>query len=222
MNRIILAIFTAFIVMQPLTAQPNVKEVLDRLPDKSLPYIGDKHDLRGDGSSAISSDGLDDKLYTNVQMSEWRNASKHQAEYPISCYQFILPDSDNSLLMINFGGVTDWRTDILLSVTTEGKILDQMPVAVMIYTLDITPVMQYRITSDAKIIVSRLVPTSDTSISLYDITSFTANRVDKTYVVDENGKFKLTDTVIYRTETYTAAMLDSPDYNIYDGDEIPM
>ena len=111
---------------------------------------------------------------------------------------------------------------MLLSVTPEGEILDQMPVAVMIIARDAMPVMQYRITADAKIIASRLVPTSKTSIDLYDITSFTANRVDKTYIVASNGKFQLTDTKIYRTETYTAAQLEAPDYNVYDGNEIPM
>ena len=221
MNRIIFILFAAIVALQPLTAQPSIKEVLDRLPDKTLPYVGDKHDWRGEGTSAINSTGIEDKLYTNVQMTEWWNSQEFNELGPTSCYQFIVQNSRNSLLMIELV-LADYRTNMLLSVTSEGKILDQMPVAVMLLAHDIIPVMQYRITSDAKLIVSRLVPTSKTSISLYNITSFTANRVDKTYVVDENGKFKLTDTVIYRTETYTAAMLDSPDYNIYDGDEIPM
>ena len=117
--------------------------------------------------------------------------------------------------------MTDWRTDVLLSVTPDGKILDQMPVAVMVYgSNDIIPVMQYEITSDAKIMVCRLEPVSDVSIPLLDlclnvITSFTANRVDRTYEIDQNGKFVLVNTKRYKAKTYTREMLEDKAYNIY-------
>ena len=49
------------------------------------------------------------------------------------------------------------KTDVLLSVTPDGKILDQMPVAVMCLPhIGNVPVMQYEITSDAKIMVADL------------------------------------------------------------------
>ena len=216
----ILLAFGQYVSAQP----PKIQEILQRLPDRTIPYQGEKHDCRDKGATGVyHADGkLDDRLYENVQLTEWHNACDYPAETPESCHDFILPGRNIHLLQISFGGVTDWRTDVLLSVTPEGEILDQMPVAVMIIARDAMPVMQYRITADAKIIVSRLVPTSKTSIDLYDITSFTANRVDKTYIVASNGKFQLTDTKIYRTETYTAAQLEAPDYNVYDGDEIPM
>ena len=112
---------------------------------------------------------------------------------------------------------------MLLSVTPDGEILDQMPVAVMEQrSAGISPVMQYAITSDAKVIVYRLEPVSKVSIPLSDFTSFTANRVDRTYEIDQNGKFVLVNTKSYKVKTYTREMLQDEDYNIYSGNEIPM
>ena len=202
---------------QYASAQPKIQEILQRLPDKVIPYVGEKHDLRDKGATGVyHADGkLDDRLYTNVQLTEWRNACEHPAESPESCHDFILPGRNIHLLKITFGGVTDWRTDVLLSVTPEGEILDQMPVAVMLRTIGKIPIMQYEITSDAKVIVYRLEPVSKVSIPLSDFTSFTANRVDRTYEIDQNGKFVLVNTKRYKAKTYTREMLADRAYNIY-------
>lgn len=66
----------------------------------------------------------------------------------------------------------------------------------------------------------RLEPVSDVSILLLDlclnvITSFTANRVDRTYEIDSDGKFVLVDTKRYKAKTYTREMLEDKAYNIY-------
>ena len=217
----ILLAFGQYVAAQP----PKIQEILQRLPDKVIPYKGEKHDLRDTGATGVyHADGkLDDRLYTNVQLTEWRNACEHPAESPESCHDFILPGRNIHLLKITFGGVTDWRTDVLLSVTPEGEILDQMPVAVMVYgSNDIIPVMQYEITSDAKVIVYRLEPVSKVSIPLSDFASFTANRVDRTYEINSDGKYVLVDTKRYKVKTYTLEMLQDEDYNIYSGNEIPM
>ena len=107
--------------------------------------------------------------------------------------------------------MTDWRTDVLLSVTPEGEILDQMEQR----SAGISPVMQYAITSDAKVIVYWLEPVSKVSIPLSDFTSFTANRVDRTYEIDSDGKFVLVNTKRYKAKTYTREMLADRAYNIY-------
>ena len=196
----ILLAFGQYVAAQP----PKIQEILQRLPDKVIPYKGEKHDLRDKGATGVyHADGkLDDRLYTNVQLTEWRNACEHPAESPESCHDFILPGRNIHLLKITFGGVTDWRTDVLLSVTPEGEILDQMPVAVMVY--------------------DRLEPVSKVSIPLSDFASFTANRVDRTYEINSDGKYVLVDTKRYKVKTYTLEMLQDEDYNIYSGNEIPM
>lgn len=206
-------------------AQPKIKEILHRLPDRELPFVGLRDNWEDSGATGVwNEDGkIIDHLYTNVQLTEWSNAGEHDAERPTSCYQFMLPGHpDNCLLMIAFGGITDWQTFVLLSVTSEGIILDQMPVAVWGSTPNWTPVMQFEITAEGKIIVYRLVPTSTESIPLFEMPSFTAHRVDKTYTVDSNGKFRLVSTQQYVPKTYTAEGLSDPSYNIWSGGERPI
>lgn len=229
MRKIFTNLFFLVFGIQMLCSQPyNIKDILNRLPDRQLPFVGLWENKKDSGSSGVQNDDkkIIDHLYLNVQLTEWSNACDYMAESPRSCYHFILPGTQNySLLMIRFGGVTDWKTDVLLSVTIEGKILDQMPVAVWASITGVkgwSPVMQYEITSDGKIIVYRLVPTSDKSIPLLEITSFTANRVDKTYTVDSEGKFRLVNTKTYEMRTYTREMLESPSYNIWSGGENPV
>ena len=222
----ILLAFGQYVSAQP----PKIQEILQRLPDRTIPYQGEKHDCRDKGATGVyHADGkLDDRLYENVQLTEWHNACDYPAETPESCHDFILPGRNIHLLQISFGGGADLKTDVLLSVTPDGKILDQMPVAVMCLPhIGNVPIMQYEITSDAKIMVCRLEPVSDVSIPLLDlclnvITSFTANRVDRTYEIDQNGKFVLVDTKRYKAKTYTREMLADKTYNIYSGNEIPM
>ena len=209
----ILLAFGQYVSAQP----PKIQEILQRLPDRTIPYQGEKHDYRDKGATGVyHADGkLDDRLYENVQLTEWHNACDYPAETPESCHDFILPGRNIHLLQISFGGVTDWRTDVLLSVTPEGEILDQMPVAVMLRTIGKIPIMQYEITSDAKVIVYRLEPVSKVSIPLSDFASFTANRVDRTYEIDQNGKFVLVNTKRYKAKIYTREMLEDKAYNIY-------
>ena len=214
---------------QHASAQPKIQEILQRLPDKTIPYQGDKYDYRDKGSTGVyHADGkLDDRLYENVQLTEWHNACDYPAKTPESCHDFVIPGRNIHLLKISFGGI-DYITDVLLSVTPDGEILDQMPVAVMTLPhIGNVPVMQYEITSDAKIIVCRLEPVSDVSIPLIDlgpdaIASFTANRVDRTYEINPDGKYVLVNTKRYKEKTYDVEMLADRAYNIYSGDETPM
>lgn len=149
---IIISSALLFLLWQSASAQPKIEEILRRLPDRSIPYQGEKHDYRDKGATGVyrGYSNLIDRLYTNVQLTEWRDACDNPAEFPTSCHDFILPGRDIHFLTISFGGVTDWRTDVLLPVTPNGEILDQMPVAVMAISRGIIPVMQYEITSYRK------------------------------------------------------------------------
>ena len=81
----ILLAFGQYVAAQP----PKIQEILQRLPDKVIPYKGEKHDLRDKGATGVyHADGkLDDRLYTNVQLTEWRNACEHPAESPESFWR---------------------------------------------------------------------------------------------------------------------------------------
>lgn len=217
-----------FLLLLSLTvmAQPTVPNVLKRLPERTLPFVGYKNVFRDKGASGISFGDyeFDDRLYTNVQLTQWDNACMYDAELPSSAFQFLLPDTDKRLLLVTLGGVTDYKTDVLLVVTPDGQIYDQLLVGVMTIGKkgEYMPVVQYKITEDAKVIVYRLQPTTSESIPLGTFTSFTANRVDTTYEIGLDGKFKSVKTTKYRPRTYTREKLVDLSYNIWTGNELPM
>lgn len=207
-------------------ARPTISNVLKRLPERTLPFVGHKNVFRDKGSSGISFGDyeFDDRLYTNVQLTQWDNACKYDAELPSSAFQFLLPDTDKRLLVVTLGGVTDYKTDVLLVVTPDGQIYDQLLVGVMTVGRkgEYIPVVQYKITEDAKIIVYRLYPTDSKSIPLGTFTSFTANRYDTTYEIGSDGKFKQIKITKFRPRTYSREKLVDLNYNIWDGNEIPL
>lgn len=217
-----------FLLLLSLTvmAQPTVPNVLKRLPERTLPFVGYKNVFRDKGASGISFGDyeFDDRLYTNVQLTQWDNACMYDAELPSSAFQFLLPDTDKRLLLVTLGGVTDYKTDVLLVVTPDGQIYDQLLVGVMTIGKkgEYMPVVQYQITEDAKVIVYRLQPTASESIPLGTFTSFTANRYDTTYEIGSDGKFKSVKTTKYRPRTYTREKLVDLNYNIWTGNELPM
>ena len=207
-------------------ARPTISNVLKRLPERTLPFVGYKNVFRDKGASGISFGDyeFDDRLYTNVQLTQWDNACKYDAELPESAFQFLLPDTDKRLLLVSLGGVTDYKTDVLLVVTPDGQIYDQLLVGVMTIGRkdEYMPVVQYKITEDVKVIVYRLQPTASESIPLGTFTSFTANRYDTTYEIGSDGKFKLVKTTKFRPRTYTREKLVDLNYNIWTGNELPM
>ncbi len=217
-----------FLLLLSLTvmAQPTVPNVLKRLPERTLPFVGYKNVFRDKGASGISFGDyeFDDRLYTNVQLTQWDNACMYDAELPSSAFQFLLPDTDKRLLLVTLGGVTDYKTDVLLVVTPDGQIYDQLLVGVMTIGKkgEYMPVVQYQITEDAKVIVYRLQPTASESIPLGTFTSFTANRYDTTYEIGSDGKFKSGKTTKFRPRTYTREKLVDLNYNIWTGNELPM
>ena len=148
----------------------------------------------------------------------------YDAELPSSAFQFLLPDTDKRLLLVTLGGVTDYKTDVLLVVTPDGQIYDQLLVGVMTIGKkgEYMPVVQYQITEDAKVIVYRLQPTASESIPLGTFTSFTANRYDTTYEIGSDGKFKSVKTTKFSPRTYTREKLVDLNYNIWTGNELPM
>ena len=217
-----------FLLLLSLTvmAQPTVPNVLKRLPERTLPFVGYKNVFRDKGASGISFGDyeFDDRLYTNVQLTQWDNACMYDAELPSSAFQFLLPDTDKRLLLVTLGGVTDYKTDVLLVVTPDGQIYDQLLVGVMTIGKkgEYMPVVQYQITEDAKVIVYRLQPTASESIPLGTFTSFTANRYDTTYEIGSDGKFKSVKTTKFSPRTYTREKLVDLNYNIWTGNELPM
>lgn len=206
-----------------LHAHPAVRKVLEMMPDSVIPFVGEKSErIRKPHYGIDNSDNIiSNRLYMDLQLTDWHDVSEYDAEGHIICFEFVIPGRNYRLLMATLGAVTDQRTDVLLSVTPEGDVLDQMDVAVMTLGKESwAPIMQFEITQEGKVIVYRLIPTDNTSVR-FDMNTkpFEAYREDRTYDIDENGKFVLSGTKKYKPRTYSIESLSAPGYNIWNGNE---
>lgn len=206
-----------------LHAHPAVRKVLERMPETVIPFVRQKSGKISTFHYGIdNSDNLiSNRLYMDLQLTDWHDVSKYDAERHIILCKFVIPGRNYCLLLANLGGVTDQSTDVLVSVTPDGEVLDQMDVAVMTLGEESwAPIMQFEITQEGKVIVYRLVPTDNTSVR-FDMNTkpFEAYREDRTYDIDENGKFVLSGTKRYKPRTYSIESLSAPGYNIWNGNE---
>lgn len=112
--------------------------------------------------------------------------------------------------------MTEMQTDVLVSVDSDGNILDALEVAVgYVY------IKQYRILADGQIIVTTIKPKHEASILFENFNSsdsFVGNRIDCTYIV-EKGKFVLKKEQKYADKTYTYELLSDCNYRLWNGDE---
>ena len=117
----------------------------------------------------------------------------------------------------------DFRTRILASVDPDGNINDFIDARITSASkYGTAAIMQYRIAANGDVIISRIVPTSTTSIPLGDLKDFHGYRQDTTYRLDQNGKFQIINTVKFVPQLYTAQMISAQDYNVWNGNETPV
>ena len=62
----------------------------------------------------------------NVQLTDYYLVKDNEEESHTLFRKFSIPNSSNYLLFLTMGGVTDYRTDVLIIASPEGKVLDQM------------------------------------------------------------------------------------------------
>ena len=121
-------------------------------------------------------------------------------------------------MYIGMGGVTEAQTDELILVDAYGKVTD-----VLVSKVHVSGaiVKQFYINEDETIVVITLKPTTSASIPLSNFTQFTGYRIDETYKV-MNGKFVLSKTQKYKERVYTYQQLVAKNYNLWDGNELPI
>lgn len=198
----------------PVSAQRTMKELLKIYSPSPLPYLSPNSEEFVRYSFVNPQGAIPNKLYKNLQCTEYRYAT---SKTPSSAYtKFVLTKQNATLIAINWGGYTDEQTDILVSVDSDGNILDTLEVAVgYVY------IKQFRILADGQIIVTTIKPKQEASILFEDFNSsdsFVGNRIDCTYIVD-NGKFVLKKQQKYADKTYTYELLSDYNYRLWDGDE---
>ena len=205
-------------------AQYTTKDAMARVKVQNPPFNDTKISSTILGQAIEVNDGeLSRKIYSNVQLTEWWDM-KECPDFSYYCtLQFDIQSHRNNYFLINLNDIGDFRTRILASITPEGNITDYIDASVFAsIKLDMVAIMQYRIAANGDVIISRIVPTSSTSIPLDDLKDFHGYRQDTTYRLDQNGKFQTVSIVKYTPQLYTVQMLSAEDYHIWNGNETPV
>lgn len=198
----------------PVSAQLTIKEILKIYSDSPIPHPT-LHPNYTWYAFKHTPGEIPNKLYKNIQCTESDFADDEDTSASVYA-KFKLPQQNTTLIAINFGGMTEMQTDVLVSVDSDGNILDALEVAVgYVY------IKQYRILADGQIIVTTIKPKQEASILFENFNSsdsFVGNRIDCTYIV-EKGKFVLKKEQKYADKTYTYELLSDYNYRLWDGDE---
>ncbi len=151
---------------------------------------------------------VSDKLYTNLQCTEYINAGYNEDLIPALYLKVRIPNTDLLLCAATYGGVTDYSTDQLFVVDMFGNIKSSLEGTVMNAGI---AVKQYRITEDCKVIVCQLHPTSPTSISFEDFMATSspieAYKTERRYHINAEGQFVREATKMFPDKSYTEKQL---------------
>ena len=202
----------------PVSAQLSIKKILDYYKKVyPLPYPYPQPEKIPVKFSVDNSQvKIPNRVYKNIQCTEYDFAFDNPHPHGARSYaKFQLPQQEGSLLAIHLGHRFS-RTHILVSVDSDGNVLDTLEVAVMGKVC----IKEYRILTDGQIIVTTIKPKQEESIPLdfAPFEPFVGNRIDCTYIV-ENGKFVLKKEQRYADRTYTYELLSDGDSKLWDGNE---
>lgn len=203
-------------------AQYTPKDVMAKVKVQEAPFDDTKISGRILGSSIEVEDGeLSRKIYSNCQLTEWDDMRSYTDQVYYCLFQIGNPSHRNNYMLISLNDAGDYRTRILASVDPTGNIIDYIDASVCTLTnWGFAIIMQYRIAANGDVIISRIVPTSTTSIPLGNLKDFHGYRQDTTYRLDQNGKFQVAGVVRFVPQLYTAQMLSAADYNVWNGSEV--
>jgi hypothetical protein len=203
-------VVTAFVLLPSFCfAQFSISEVIGKMPTTSVPFNATKKTGFLDGHSywvVNPNNAIPDKLYDNLQLTEYTSASVDPELGAGSFRKFSVPNSTNTLLIVSFGGATDWRTDVACVVSPSGQVLSTLEVAVCV--ADVW-VKQFRINAETNITVTSIIPTSTASIPFGTFTRFEGRRTDASYSINTAGQFVSSGfKPLYNSKTYTRSYLE--------------
>ena len=215
LRRFFVVIFIITVFVFSSLAQGIMKNVLDGIDFTTLPHREAKFEPYMYCYGVDNSLGkISNKLYENLQCTEYIFADNDDTA-PAAYAKFQIPQQETILIAVNFGGATDYVTDVLVAVDDEGNILDTLECTV---AQPFVYIKQYRILADGQIVVTSIKPKQEASIPFVKFSPFVGNRIDCTYIVD-NGKFVIEKVQRYADNTYTYELLSDKYYNLWDGNE---
>lgn len=215
LKRVVIVFYTIIFFQISTSAQGMMKDVLNGITFTQLPY----NEAKGtpykicygiDNSLGI----IPNKLYENLQCTEYTFADDDDTA-PVAYAKFQIPQQGTVLIAVNFGGVTDYATDVLVAVDSEGNISDTLEGTV---AQPFVYIKQYQILANGDIVITTIKPKQESSIPFYKFAPFIGNRIACTYHV-ENGIFVLKKEEKYADKTYTYELLSDKNYNLWDGNE---
>jgi hypothetical protein len=223
------ALFVTTLILLPslCLAQASIGEALNKMPTELVPFNATKKTkfIENKSFGVDNSNNvilIPDKLYDNVQLTQYDHASVDPELGGITFRKFAIPNFAN-ILVVSFGGDTDCQTDVMCVVSPSGAILDTLEAAIFYYISGTIALKQFRIiNAQSNIIITQIVPTSSTSIPLATFTSFSGYRLDTTYAINSQGKFVKQVEKRYVTKTYTKTYLEDWDKEIWNGGETPL
>ena len=215
---------TIFVLLPSLGfAQYSLSQAISGMPTEPVPFNATKNTgfIRGHNYGVVNPNNIIlDRLYDNVQLTEYVNASVSLDLAGETFRKFVIPGSNNTLLVVSFGGVTERNTDVMCVVNGLGEVLSTLEVAVMCYPY--LAVKQFRINAQNQIIVTTIKPVSSTSIPLETFTNFSGYRQDITYSINAQGQFEQVSEQTYQTKIYTRSYLEDMNINLWEGNETPL
>jgi hypothetical protein len=224
MKKILLSVTLTIIVLFCVAQAPTTwtfSEIITEMPATSVPFDAKKKGVPFvyDDSYTIdnSNNVIPDRLYDNVQLTQYIRASISPELWGTTFRKFAIPNSSNTLLVVSFGGVTEWRTDVICVVTPSGQVLSTLECAIRVADIY---VKQFRINEYNEIIVTSIIPTDTVSIPFETFTSFEGKRQDITYSIDASGQFvEESKGRIYGSRVYTRSYLEDESVNLWEGGE---
>lgn len=196
------ALFVLLIYPMVSIAQiTTVKQALDAISYSKLPYKNSKGiPFSILGEFPVNNTGISDKLYKDVQYTQFINAS---SSVDLSPSLYLKIDILNNYILgaVTFGGASDYEVDRLFISDKMGNIKSSLDVSVSFAGISIK---QYQLTKDYKLVISQLVFSSPIQFSklITSNGSFEAYRIDATYSM-VNGQLKKEKEVKYPTKMYT-------------------
>jgi hypothetical protein len=218
----VLFVITLMLLPSFCVAQLSIGEALNKMSTETVPFNATKtkESIYEDSNGVVNPNNvIPDKLYDNVQLTEYDHASVSPDLGASTFRKFAIPNSINKLLAVEFGGCTIWRTYVLCVVSPSGSVIDTLEAAVR---FGFIALKQFRIDAQSNIIITRIVPTSSTSIPLETFSSFSGYRLDTTYAINSQGQFVKQSEQRYVTKTYTSAYLEDKNKDIWNGGETPL
>lgn len=161
--------------------------------------------------------GISDKLYLDLQCKTSISASTNLDDLGPSLYmKFKIPNSNFTMGVLIYGGATDTQVERIFIADGTGNIKSSMDAFIGIANVSIR---QFQLTSDYKVIIYQLIPTSAAIIKFTDLIGqdnkiVQCYRLDTTYRINSNGQFEKEGEKKYPAKNYTVKQLT--DLNAWD------